>query len=143
MLPLATDGAQAFYVKEIIDRHLGVCDLRRAIFRKMFERREIADSQIPEGSGVPLDAFCDPKLLDMLGLAGMFLERDFEAVLSHGMEAFLLETGRGWAFVERQKRMTFDDDDYYLDLLFYSRPLRRLIAVELKVASSSRAIRGR
>ncbi len=133
LFPLATDDARAFYVREIIDRHLSVRDLRYAISRKAFERREIADSQIPEGSAVPLDAFRDPVLLDMLGLTDTFLERDLEAALRHDMEAFLLEVGRGWAFVERQKRMTFDGDDYYLDLLFYSRPLRRLIAVELKV----------
>lgn len=57
LLPLATDDARAFYVKEIIDRHLSVRELRHAISRKAFERREIADSQIPEGSAVPLDAF--------------------------------------------------------------------------------------
>ena len=107
--------------------------MRRAIARKSFERREIADSQIPEGSGAPLDAFRDPMLLDMLGLADTFLERDLEAALRHDRESFLLEAGRGWAFIERQKRMTFDGEDYYLDLLFYYRPLRRLIAVELKV----------
>lgn len=116
LLPLATDDARAFYVKEIMDRRLGVRELRRAIARKAFERREIADSQIPEGSAVPLDAFRDPMLLDMLGLTDTFLERDLEAALRHEMEAFLLEAGRGWAFVERQKRMTFDDEDYYLDL---------------------------
>lgn len=57
LLPLATDDARAFYVKETIERRTGVRDLRRAIERKAFERREIADSQIPEGSAVPLDAF--------------------------------------------------------------------------------------
>ena len=142
LLPLATDDARAFYVREIIDRHLSVRDLRYAISRKAFERREIADSQIPEGSAVPLDAFRDPVLLDMLGLADTFLERDLEAALRHDMEAFLLEVGRGWAFVERQKRMTFDGDDYYLDLLFYSRPLRRLIAVELKVGKFKPSYQG-
>ena len=58
------------------------------------------------------------------------------------MESFLLELGRGWAFVERQKRITFDGDDYYLDLLFYSRPLRRLIAVELKVGKFKPSYQG-
>lgn len=76
-----------------------------------FERREIAGYQIPEGSRVPLVAFRDPMLLDMPGLADMFSERDLEAALHHAMEAFLLEVGRGREFVERQKRMTFDDDD--------------------------------
>ena len=142
LLPLATDDARAFYEREIIDRHLSVRELRYAISRKAFELREIADSQILEGSGVPLDAFRDPMLLDMLGLADTYLERDLESALVHDMEAFLLEVGRGWAFVERQKRMTFDGDDYYLDLLFYSRPLRRLIAVELKVGKFKPSYQG-
>lgn len=129
LLPLTTDDARTFYVKETIER-------------KAFERREIADSQIPEGSAVPLDAFRDPMLLDMLGLADTFLERDLEAALRRDMESFLLEVGRGWAFVARQKRMTFDGGDYYLDLLFYSRPLRRLIAVELKVGKFKPSYQG-
>ncbi|WP_370893997.1 PDDEXK nuclease domain-containing protein [Janibacter sp. GXQ6167] len=142
LLPLATDDARAFYGREIIERHFSVRELRYAISRKAFERREIADSQIPEGSAVPLDAFRDPMLLDMLGLADTYLERDLESALVHDMEAFLLEVGRGWAFVERQKRMTFDGDDYHLDLLFYSRPLRRLIAVELKVGKFKPSYQG-
>jgi len=112
------------------------------IGRKAFERREIADSQIPEGSVVPLDAFRDPMLLDMLGLADTYLERDLEAAIIRELEPFLLEVGRGWAFIERQKRMTFDGDDYHLDLLFFSRPLRRLIAVELKVGKFKPAYKG-
>lgn len=142
LLPISNSEARAFYVKETVERNLGVRDLRRAIERKAFERREIADSQIPEGSAVPQDAFRDPVLLDMLGLADTYLERDLEAALCHDMESFLLEVGRGWAFVERQKRMTFDGDDYYLDLLFYSRPLRRLVAVELKVGKFKPSYQG-
>lgn len=142
LLPVSSPEARAFYVKETIERRLGVRDRRRAIERKAFERREIADSQIPDGSAVPLDAFRDPMLLDMLGLADTFLERDLEAALRRDMESFLLEVGRGWAFVERQKRMTFDGDDYYLDLLFYSRPLCRLIAVELKVGKFKPSYQG-
>ena len=58
------------------------------------------------------------------------------------MEAFLLEVGHGWAFVARQKRMTVDGDDFHLDLLFYSRPLRRLVAVELKIGKFQPAFKG-
>ena len=116
-----------------MDRHLGVRELRHVIGRKAFERREIADSQIPEGSVVPLDAFRDPMLLDLLGLADTYLERDLEAAIIRELEPFLLEVGRGWAFIERQKRMTFHGDDYHLDLLSYSRPWSRLVAVELKI----------
>ena len=134
--------ARSFYAAEAAARNLSVRDLRYVISRKAFERREIADSQIHEGSAVPLDAFRDPMLLDMLGLADTFLERDLESALRHDMESFLLETGRGWAFVERQKRMPFDGDDYYLDLLFYSRPLQRLIAVELKIGKFKPSYKG-
>jgi len=58
------------------------------------------------------------------------------------MEAFLLEAGNGFAFVERQKRMIIDDGDYHLDLLFFSRPLRRLVAVELKIGKFKAAYEG-
>ncbi len=56
-----------------------------------------------------------------------------EAAILREMESFILELGVGFAFLERQKRITVDGEDYYLDLLFYHRPLRRLIAIELKL----------
>lgn len=133
ILPVATPEARAFYIDEAIARRLSVRELRHAIERKAYERREIADSQVPEGSAVPLDAFRDPMLLDMLGLHDSFRESELEEAIVRALEPVLLEVGRGWAFVERQKRMTVDGDDFFLDLLFYSRPLKRLIAVELKI----------
>lgn len=107
--------------------------MRRFIERKGYERREIANAQLGAGSLVPRDAFRDPYLLDFLGLKDSFLENDLEAAIRREMEAFLLEVGNGFAFIDRQKRMIIDGDDYHLDLLFFSRPLRRLVAVELKV----------
>lgn len=133
ILPVETPEARAFCVEEAIARRLSVRELRHAIERKSFERREIADSRNPEGSAVPLDAFRDPMLLDMLGLHDSFRECELEEAIVRDLEPVLLEVGQGWAFVERQKRIPFDGDDYYLDLLFFSRPLRRLIAVELKI----------
>jgi predicted nuclease of restriction endonuclease-like (RecB) superfamily len=133
LLPLKSEEAREFYIREAIGRHLNVRELRHAISRKAYERREIADSQIPEGSATPLDVFRDPMLLDMLGLADTYLERDLETAIIRELEPFLLEVGQGWAFVARQKRMIVDGDDFYLDVLFFSRPLKRLIAVELKV----------
>jgi len=58
------------------------------------------------------------------------------------LQEFLLEVGNGWDFVARQKRMTIDNDDFHLDLLFFSRPLRRLFAVELKVGVLKPAFEG-
>ena len=77
--------------------------------------------------------FRDPYLLDFLGLKDAYAEKDLEAAILREMEAFILELGVGFAFVTRQKRMTIDGKDYYLDLLFYHRRLRRLVAIELKI----------
>ncbi len=77
--------------------------------------------------------FRDPYLLDFLGLKDTYAEKDLEAAILREMEAFIVELGVGFAFLERQKRITVDGDDYYLDLLFYHRRLRRLVAIELKI----------
>jgi len=77
--------------------------------------------------------FRDPYVLDFLGLRDTYSEKDLENALLREIEAFLLELGAGFAFVERQKRITLDGDDHYLDLLFYHRRLRRLVVIELKI----------
>ncbi|MCC6811260.1 MAG: DUF1016 family protein [Deltaproteobacteria bacterium] len=77
--------------------------------------------------------FQDPYLLDFLGLRDTYSEQDLEAALLREIERFLLELGAGFAFVERQKRIVLDGDDYYIDLLFYNRRLRRLVLIELKI----------
>jgi len=79
--------------------------------------------------------FRDPYFLDFLGIAGAYQERDLEAAILREMERFILELGVGFTFVARQKRITVDNDDFYLDLLFFHRRLRRLVAVELKLES--------
>ncbi len=142
LLPLKSPEARAFYVQEAMAQGLSVRGLRHLISRKAFERREIANAQFVGETGVPRDVFRDPHLLDFLGLEDTFLERDLEAAIVRDMEAFLLEAGNGFAFVERQKRMIIDDDDYHLDLLFFSRPLRRLVAVELKIGKFKAAYEG-
>ncbi|CBK41625.1 conserved protein of unknown function, DUF1016 [Nitrospira defluvii] len=77
--------------------------------------------------------FRDPYVLDFLGLRDTYSEKDLESALLREIESFLLELGHGFAFVERQKRITLDGDDYYIDLLFYHRRLRRLVVIELKI----------
>src|SRR5204862_4705559 len=77
--------------------------------------------------------FQDPYLLDFLGLRDTYSEKDLESALLREIERFLLELGAGFAFVERQKRITLDGDDYYMDLLFFNRRLRRLVLIELKL----------
>ena len=133
LMPLKSGEARTFYADQAIAGRLSVRELKRAIQRKAYERREIANAQIEPGSAVPADTFSDPYLLDFLGLHDQFLEADLEAAILRDLEAFLLEVGTGFTFVERQKRMIIDDLDFHLDLLLYHRPLRRLVAVELKI----------
>lgn len=77
----------------------------------------------------------DPYVLDFLGLEDRYLEKDLEDAILRDLEAFLLELGAGFSFIARQKRLQIDDEDFYIDLLFYNRQLRRLVAVELKIGS--------
>jgi predicted nuclease of restriction endonuclease-like (RecB) superfamily len=133
ILPVRSAEARASYVDQVVRRQWGVRDLRKAISRKVYERREIANAQSPEGSANPRDTFTDPVILDMLGLHDGYLERDLEAAILHDMRDFLMEVGEGFTFVASQKRMPLGDNEHRLDLLFFSRPLRRLVAVELKL----------
>jgi predicted nuclease of restriction endonuclease-like (RecB) superfamily len=84
----------------------------------------------------------DPYILDFLSLSEGYSERDLEAALVREMERFLLEMGEGFAFVERQKRMVIDGRDFHLDLLFYHRRLRRLVAVDLKIGPFEPGFKG-
>jgi len=77
--------------------------------------------------------FKDPYFLDFLGLKDRYLEKDLEDAILRELENFLLELGSGFTFVARQKRITVDRDDFYIDLLFFHRYLRRLVAIELKL----------
>ena len=142
ILPLSSHEARIYYAHEVAERNLGVHELRRQISRKAYERREIANAQLSVDSAVPFNVFKDPYLLDMLGLKENFLEADLEKAILTELEAFILEFGHGFTFVERQKRMTFDDEDIILDLLFYHRVLKRLVAVELKLGAFKAAFKG-
>ncbi|MDR8954308.1 putative nuclease YhcG [Burkholderia multivorans] len=84
----------------------------------------------------------DPYILDFLGLRDTWQEGDLEAAIIREMESFLLELGAGFSFVARQKRIQIDGEDFHLDLLFYNRKLRRLVAVELKVDEFKAAFKG-
>jgi len=72
-------------------------------------------------------------ILDFLGLKDCYSEKDLEAGILRELESFILEIGVGFCFVTRQKRMRVDNRDYFLDLLFYHRKLKRLVAIELKL----------
>ncbi len=86
--------------------------------------------------------FRDPYVLDFLGLKDRYLEKDLEDAIMRELENFLLELGGGFSFIARQKRITVGHEDYYIDLLFFHRGLRRLIAIELKLGEFKPADKG-
>ena len=143
LLPIKTDEAFMFYAEEAARRRLSTKELRNQITRKSYERREIANTQIvSEQSKIPLNAFKDPFLLDTLGLTENYLEADLEKAILSDLTSFILEFGKGFCFVEKQKRMDVGDSDFRLDLLFYHRILKRLVVVELKMEKFQPAFKG-
>lgn len=81
-------------------------------------------------------------VLDFLGLSGYYSEEELEDAIAQQLEKFILELGQGFAFLERQKRFTIDGTDYYLDLLFYHRNLKCLVAVDLKLGKFKPGYKG-
>ena len=133
LLPVKSDEARMYYAQDATNRLLSTKELRRQISRKTYERREIANAGLTEASAVPFNVFKDPYLLDVLGLKENYPEDDLEKAVLIELEKFILEFGHGFTFVERQKRMVMDGDDFTCDLLFFHRILRRFVVVELKI----------
>jgi predicted nuclease of restriction endonuclease-like (RecB) superfamily len=132
IMRIKDEQARLFYAKNAVERQSGIRELRQTIARKAFERTEIANTQLSNQSLVPFNVFKDPYLLDVFDLKDNFLERDLENAILLELEKFILEFGNGFAFMERQKRIIIDGDDFKIDLLFFHRTLRRLVAIELK-----------
>jgi len=145
LLPLKDPLAREFYAEMCRVERWSVRTLRQKIGGMLFERTALSKNSpevvrqelasLRDGQMTPDMVFRDPYLLDFLGLTGAYSEKDLEAAILREMESFLLEMGNGFCFVERQKRMSVGKDDFYLDLLFYHRHLRRLVAIELKLES--------
>ena len=94
------------------------------------------------GEMTPALVLKDPYVLDFLELNDHYVEKDLEDAILRELEQFLLELGAGFTFIARQKRLQIDNDDFYIDLLFYNRRLKRLVAVELKLGSFKAEYKG-
>ncbi len=142
LIPLKNNEARKYYTQKISEEMWSIRETRNQIERKAFERQEIADLQIADEFTEIKDTFKDPYFLDFLGLKDGYLEDDVESAILKELEIFILELGKGFTFVQRQKRMIIDGEDFYLDLLFYNRKLRRLVAIELKLGKFKPAHKG-
>ena len=145
LLPIKDPQARDFYAEMCRIERWDVRTLRQKIGGMLFQRTALSKkpesvisaeiAKLRDGQMTPDLVFRDPYLLDLLGLTGAYSERDLESAILREIEGVLLELGTGFAFVARQKRMSVGKDDFHLDLLFFHRHLRRLIAVELKLES--------
>lgn len=142
LIPLKDEDAKNYYIAKVNEENWSVRELRKQIERKAFERKEIASKQLVNTSYEIQTTFKDPYFLDFLGLKEGYLENDLESAILKELEHFILELGKGFAFVERQKRMIVDGEDFYLDLLFYHRKLKRLVAIELKLGRFKASFKG-
>jgi predicted nuclease of restriction endonuclease-like (RecB) superfamily len=144
LLPIKDSLRREFYAEMCRVERWNTRTLQKKIQSMLFERtalsrrpQQLAQVELKalreRDQLTPDLVFRDPYFLDFLGLKDTYAERDLEMAILREMESFILELGAGFAFLARQKRMVVDGVDYYLDLLFFHRDLRRLIAVELKI----------
>ena len=141
---LKDDLKRDFYAEMCRLERWSVRTLRQRVGSMLFERTALSrkpDELIQQELGAlresdrlsPALVLKDPYILDFLGLQDRHLEKDLEDAILRELENFLLELGAGFTFVARQKRLQIDNDDFYIDLLFYNRRLKRLVAIDLKL----------
>ncbi len=116
---------------------------RTAISKKPEELAKLELKKLETENNLSPDLiFKDHYILDFLNLKDVYSESDLESAILRELENFIIELGIGFSFVARQKRMTIDNIDFYLDLLFYHRKLKRLVAIELKIGKFKPAYKG-
>lgn len=142
LLSVQKEDARWFYAQKSVESLWSKRELQKQIEQKAFERSEIANIKHEIEKSDLKDSFKDPYFLDFLGIKDGYLEKDLESAILKELELFILELGKGFAFVERQKRMIIDGEDFSLDLLFYHRKLKRLVAIDLKLGKFKAAYKG-
>lgn len=142
-----------YYTLMCVQNHWGVRELREQMDKMLYERTAL--SKQPENEIKtqlkdlkktntlhPDFVFKNSYVLDFLNLPQFYNESELENAIINGIENFIMELGNGFAFLERQKRISVDGEDYHLDLLFYHRKLKRLIAIDLKIGKFKPAYKG-
>ena len=153
LLSIKNDLGREFYLTMAASESWSIRTLRNKIDSMLYERTaisskpeeviktELANLRNNEILSPDL-VFKSPYFLEFTGLKGVYSEKSLEDSLLVHIEHFILELGVGFTFVERQKRMIIDGEDFYLNLLFYHRKLRRLVAIELKLGKFKAAYKG-
>lgn len=144
ILKIKNNIKREFYTTMCLNENWSVRTLRERIASALFERTAISKKPeetiknelqlLREENKMSPDLFFrDPYVLDFLNLKDTYSEKDLENAILNELERFILEMGNDFAFMGRQKRITIDGEDYYIDLLFYHRKMKRLVVIELKL----------
>lgn len=153
LFPIKDPLSREFYLTMSVSERWTKRTLRNKIDSMLYERTAISSkpeeviktelANLRDNEILSPDlVFKSPYFLEFTGLKGVYSEKSLEDSLLVHIEHFILELGVGFTFVERQKRMIIDGEDFYLDLLFYHRKLRRLVAIELKLGKFKAAYKG-
>lgn len=153
LIYIENEVKRMFYIEMCTLEKWSVRTFRERINSMLYERTAI--SKKPEDTIVeelellknekqltPDLVFKDPYFLDFLGLKGNYSEKDLESSILAELQNFIIELGTDFAFLARQKRITIDNEDYYIDLLFFHRRLKCMIAIELKLGRFEAAHKG-
>lgn len=144
LITVENEEARRYYTEECRKSLWSVRELQRQIDSFYFERllenrakrgkKSTVSALVPKKETAPEQVLRDPLVLEFLGLSenAAFLEKDLERLLITHLQKFLLELGRGFSFVERQKRLTLDGEHYHVDLVFYNYILKCFVLVDLK-----------
>lgn len=129
-----TMAMQERWSTRVLDERIGALLFERTTISKKPEQVIIQELDQLRHSGQLSTGLLlkDPYILDFLNLNDRYLEKDLEDAILRDIEQFILELGSGFSFIARQKRIQIDEDDFYIDLLFYNRKLKRLVAIDLK-----------
>lgn len=134
--------ADRWSVRTLRDRINSMLYERTALSKKPDELIKLELDNLKNGTPSKDVLLKDPYILDFLGLKDRYLEKDLEDAILRDIEHFILELGSGFSFVARQKVIQIDNEDFKIDLLFYNRKLKRLIAIDLKIGKFKAAYKG-
>lgn len=145
LLSISDENKRSFYEKEAINSNWSVRELKRQIDTSLYERLLLSKGDFNKEqvlalatNGVeisePVDIIKDPYVFEFLGIPENkpVMEDDLEKALVEQIEKFLLELGRGFMFVGTQQRVTINNTHYYADMVFYNKPLKSYVIIELK-----------
>jgi predicted nuclease of restriction endonuclease-like (RecB) superfamily len=153
LIPIEDPLKREFYIQMCIHEKWSVRTFRERIQSLLYERTAISkkpeetiknDLEVLKNEKTisPDLVFRDPYFLDFLGLKDMYSEKDLESSILAELQRFIIEMGTDFAFMARQKRITIDNRDYYIDLLFYHRRLKCLVAIDLKIGEFEASNKG-